>query len=208
MRIGIACEAGPPPAELLDLLEAAGLPAAPLRGERAAGAPGGRRRVRGCWPAPPTCCAPATAAGSTSGWSGRTGSSRAVAARASCFDLRCCRDDLVFAVAAGAGRPGRRLRVATRHPETARRHFAAAGVQPDILTMDEPALAPALGLADGVVELATRLAAGEPGVPALEVREVVAACSARLVAARAARVLLRDEVGALVERLRRVMEDT
>ena len=34
MRIGIACDGEPPPAELLDLLEAAGLPAASLRGQR------------------------------------------------------------------------------------------------------------------------------------------------------------------------------
>ncbi len=97
--------------------------------------------------------------------------------------------------------------MATRHPETTCRHFAAAGLQPDILTLDEPALAPALGLADGVVEVTSRLAADHPGVPALEVRAVVAACSARLVAARAARVLLRDDIGALVERLRSALED-
>ena len=40
----------------------------------------------------------------------------------------------------------------------------------------------------------------------LQEREVVAACSARLVAARAARVLLRDEINALVDGLRAVLE--
>ena len=68
-------------------------------------------------------------------------------------------------------------------------------------------LAPALGLADGVVALRSRLATELSGMPRLEVREVVAACSARLVAARAARVLLRDEFGALVTRLRAALEE-
>ena len=105
------------------------------------------------------------------------------------------------------GRPDRRLRIATRYPETTSRHFAAVGAQPDILVLDEPSLAPALGLADGVVELRSRLTVGLTGMPSLEVGEVVAAGSAHLVAARAARVLLRDEVGALVDSLRAALEE-
>ena len=123
------------------------------------------------------------------------------------LDLRCCRDDLVFAVVAEVG-PQRRLWVATRHPRTARRHFTAAGAQPEIVALDEPALAPGLGVADGVVELRSRLAAGRTGEVTLQEREVVAACSARFVVARAARVLLRDEINALADRLRAVVEET
>ena len=44
-------------------------------------------------------------------------------------------------------------------------------------------------------------------MPPLEVGEVVADCSAHLVAARAARVLLRDEIGALVTSLRAALEE-
>lgn len=206
MRIGIACEGEPPPAELLDLLQAVGLPAVSLHDRRppalvpAAGGvwllTTGTDVLRACH-----------RGGLDLGVVGRDQLLEGRRGAADLLDLRCCRDDLVFAATAAADRPGRRLRVATRHPETTRRHFAAAGLQPDILTLDEPALAPALGLADGVVEVTSRLAADHPGVPALEVRAVVAACSARLVAARAARVLLRDDIGALVERLRSALED-
>jgi ATP phosphoribosyltransferase len=121
------------------------------------------------------------------------------------LDLRCCRDELVFAATATV-RPDRRLRIATRHPETARRHFAAAGAQPEIVTVDEPALAPELGLADAVVELRSRLATGREGMQELQERWVIAVCSARLVAARAARVLLREEINALADDLRAVLE--
>ena len=206
MRIGLACEAGPPPAEVLDLLEAAGLPAASLRGEAP---PALLRHDAGLWllgsagDVLRACDRGALDAGIV-------GSDRLLEGRlgvADLLDLRRCRDELVVAVLPG-GRPERRPRIATRYPETARRHFAATGAQPDILALDEPALAPALGLADGVVELRSRLAAGLSGAPPLEVREVVAVCSAHLVAARAARVLLRDEFGALVTRLRAALEET
>ena len=56
------------------------------------------------------------------------------------------------------------------------------------------------------MELRSRLVAGRRGMQELEEREVVAACSARLVAARASRVLLRDEINALVDRLRAILE--
>jgi ATP phosphoribosyltransferase len=207
MRIGIACQDGPPPAELLALLAAAGLPVAPLGEE----------------------VPPALVASGSATWflgsagdvlracdrgaldAGVVGSDRLLEGRlgvADLLDLRRCRDDLVLAVTPDAvGRVGR-TRVATRHPGTALRHFAATGAQPEIVVVDEPLLAPALGLADGVIELAARVAAGRPGAPSLEAREVVAACSAHLVASRAARVLRRAEFATLVDRLRDASEDT
>ena len=206
MRIGLACEAGPPPAEVLDLLEAAGLPAASLREEAP---PALVRHDAGLWllgsagDVLRACDRGALDAGVV-------GSDRLLEGRlgvADLLDLRRCRDELVVAVLPGR-RPERRLRIATRYPETARRHFAASGAQPDILVLDEPASAPSLGLSDGVVELRSRLATGPgDGLP-FEVLEVVAACSAHLVASRAARVLLRDEIGALVDRLRAALEET
>jgi ATP phosphoribosyltransferase len=206
MRIGLACEAGTPPAELLALLEAAGLPAASLREE-----------------VPPALVIAAVVTwflGSAGDVlracdrgaldAGVVGSDRLLEGRlgvVDLLDLRRCRDDLVLAVAPGAVRPDRRLRVATRYPETARRHFAATGEQPDVIVADEPLLASALGLADGVIELAARVRAGRPGAPVLEPRTVVAACSAHLVASRAARVLLRTEFATLVHSLRTALED-
>jgi ATP phosphoribosyltransferase len=206
VRIGIACEAGPPPAELLDLLEAAGLPAASLREETPPAllpAPGGVWLLASSADVLRAC----DRGGIDLGVVGRDRLLEGRRGTGELLDLRRCRDELVFAAGPGEPRPGRRLRVATRHPETARGHFAASGRQPVILAMDEPVLAPVLGLADGVVELTSRLAAESPGASTLEVREVVAVCSARLVAARASRVLLRDEIGALVDRLRAVRDD-
>lgn len=206
MRIGLACEAGAPPADVLDLLASAGLPAGALREG-----------------APPVL----VAAGSTTWFlgsagdvlracdrgaldAGVVGSDRLLEGRlgvVDLLDLRRCRDDLVFAAAPAAVRPDRRLRVATRHPDSARRHFDESGAQPEVFVVDEPLMAPALGLADGVVELAGRVRVSRPGTPALETRAVVAACSAHLVASRAARVLLRAEFAVLVDDLRTALED-
>ena len=206
MRIGLACETGaPPPADVLDLLEAACLPAASVRGRAAPalvadgsvtwllGSPGDVLRAldRGALDA------------------GVVGSDRLLEDRlgvADLLDLRCAGDDLVVALTPAGGRPDRRPRVATRHPHTARRHFAAGGAQPEILVADEPLLAVALGFADGVAELRSRLAAF-PDAPVLLEREVVAACSAHLLASRAARVLLSEEINALAERLRAAVEE-
>jgi ATP phosphoribosyltransferase len=205
VRIGLACEAGAPPAEVLDLLEAAGLPAASLRDEVA---PAMLPRAGGVWflgsaadvlRACDRGALDAGVVGSDQLLEGRHGV-------ADLLDLRCRRDELVFAVLACGGRPDRRLRVATRHPEAARRYFAAAGVQPELLELDEPTLAPGLGLAGGVVELRSRLGADAPESPAFEERGVVATCSARLVAGRSARVVRRDEVNALADALRAVVE--
>lgn len=207
MRIGLVCGVGAPPAELLTLLEAAGLPVAALRTESR----------------------PALVAADGVTWflgssgdvlgacdrggldAGVVGSDRLPEVRlgvADLLDLRRCRDQLVLAVDPASVRPDRRMRVATRHPETARRHFAETGAQPEIVVVDEPVLAAALGLADAVIELTERLASSYPGAPALEMREAVADCSAHLVASRAARVLLRDEFAALTDRLRSALEAT
>jgi ATP phosphoribosyltransferase len=206
VRIGLACEAGRPRAEILDLLEAAGLPVASLREERA---PALLEPPPGAWllgtsgdvlRACDRGALDVGVVGSDGLLEGRFGV-------ADLLDLGLCRDELVLAMMPGGGRPDRRPRIATRYPETTSRHFAAAGAQPDILVLDEPSLAPALGLADGVVELRSRLTAGLPGMPPLEIGEVVAAVSAHLVAARAARVLLRDEIGVLVTSLRAALEE-
>ena len=206
MRIGLACEAGRPQAEILRLLEAAALPVASLREHRALALlehPAGAWLLGTSGDILRACDRGALdvgVVGSDGLLEGRFGV-------ADLLDLGCCRDELVLAMMPGGGRPDRRPRIATRYPETTSRHFAGAGAQPDILVLDEPSLAPALGLADGVVELRSRLAAGLTGMPPLEVGQVVAGCSAHLVAARAARVLLRRAVGALVTSLRVALEE-
>ena len=88
MRIGLACEAGAPPAELLALLEAAGLPAASLREEVPPALVSRRRRRPGSSAPPATCCAPASAAPSTPAWSAATACSRAGSGVVDLLDLR------------------------------------------------------------------------------------------------------------------------
>jgi ATP phosphoribosyltransferase len=204
VRIGLACEAGAPPAEVLDLLEAAGLPAASVRGREAPALVADDPVI---WLLG-TPCDVLRALDRGALDAGVVGSDRLLEDRLSAadlLDLRCARDDLVVALTAAGGRPDRRPRIATRHPRTARRHFAATGVQPEILVADEPLLVIALGVADGVVDMRSKLAAF-PDAPELAEREIVATCSARLVAARAARVLLRDEINVLAERLRAAVD--
>lgn len=119
------------------------------------------------------------------------------------LDLRVCRDRLVYAVRTGASRP--RPRVATRYPKLTRRHFDLTGRQIETVGLGAAAaLSPALGAADGVVELESRLAR----LPLdLTVAEEVAPCTARLVASRGARVLSAERLTELVGRLRTLVED-
>ena len=120
----------------------------------------------------------------------------------------------MYATPAPDGRPlGRsRPRVATRYPHVTRRHFAASGRQVELVAFEAASLAPGLGIADGVVELRSRLvlddASAGAGRPAeLLVREEIAACSARLVAGRAARALGGERLAELLERLRASVEE-
>jgi hypothetical protein len=75
----------------------------------------------------------------------------------------------------------------------------AAGREVRTLAVTEaPWLCVTLGMADGVVEREDRL----PQEAQLEVREVLRACSARLIAGRQPRALHGEELAGLVERLR------
>jgi len=127
------------------------------------------------------------------------------------LDLHVGLARLVFALPAGASpdwweRAGRsRVRVATRFPETTRRYFETGGRQADVVALHSAVeSAPGLGLADGVVDLVRSgralIAAG------LEEREELARCSQRLIAGRAARALRAAEIGALCGRLRELVE--
>jgi ATP phosphoribosyltransferase len=97
------------------------------------------------------------------------------------------------------------MRIATKYPRTAARHFEETGRQAEVIEVKGSVeLAPIVGLADGIVDLVNTgrtLAEND-----LEVREVIAHCTARLVGNRVAHKLRPGEVDELAERLRRAIE--
>jgi len=207
MRIGLACDGPSPPQEVVDLLAAAGLPAAALRaaappavlvvGETEWLLAGDADVLRLC-----------AAAALDAAVVGKAPLLEGHYEVSELLDLGVCRDVLVYAAPAEASVARARLRVATRYPRVAARHFDADGRQVDLLTMRSPSLAAALGLVDGVVDLASRIVpTSAVGAEPLVIREEIAACSARLVAGRASRALLGARLGALVEPLRTLVED-
>ena len=93
------------------------------------------------------------------------------------------------------------LRVATKYPEIARRHFAARGVQAECIKLNGAIeLAPLLGLCRHIVDLvqtgATLRANG-----LIEI-EHIADVSSRLIVNRPALKTRPEEVGSWIERLR------
>jgi ATP phosphoribosyltransferase len=92
------------------------------------------------------------------------------------------------------------VRIATKYPRLATRYFEESGRQSEVIEVKGSVeLAPIAGLADGIVDLtATGRTLREN---ALEVREVIADCTARLVANRVAHKLRQAEIDALVERI-------
>ncbi len=128
------------------------------------------------------------------------------------LDLRVCRGrPRVRDAGAGRRRPPprpatRRHAVPAADAAPLRRH----GRQVELVAFGAAPLAPGLGIADGAVELRSRLVldAGSAGAPdGLRVREEVAACSARLVVGRAARALGGERLAELLERLRAAVEE-
>jgi len=93
------------------------------------------------------------------------------------------------------------MRIATKYPRIAERHFEQTGRQAEVIEVKGSVeLAPLVGLADGIVDLvATGRTLKENG---LEVREEIASSSARLVANRVSHKLRAEEIDDLVERLR------
>ncbi|HEY5387175.1 MAG TPA: hypothetical protein VIL79_04655 [Thermoleophilia bacterium] len=207
MKLGLACDGGSPPPRLVDLLEQAGLPASAVRavaGPALVDADGVTWLL-----APGADVLEACVRGALdAGVAGKDLLLELAPPVHELLDLRVSEDALVFATpqpGAGAVRRGR-PRVATRYPLVTRRHFALTGRQVELVAFDATPVAPGLGLADGVVELRSRLVLSDAisaGRPAgLLVREEIAACSARLVVGRAARALGGERLTGLVERLR------
>ena len=93
------------------------------------------------------------------------------------------------------------MRIATKYPRVAERHFEATGRQAEVVEVKGSIeLAPLVGLADGIVDLVASGRTLEEND--LEVREEIAVCSARLVANRVAHKLRAVEVDELTARLR------
>jgi ATP phosphoribosyltransferase len=94
-----------------------------------------------------------------------------------------------------------RVRVATKYPRIAARHFADTGRQAEIVEVKGSVeLAPLTGLVDGIVDLtATGKTLAENH---LEVIEDIVDCTARLIANPVAHKLKANEIDALVERIR------
>jgi ATP phosphoribosyltransferase len=108
---------------------------------------------------------------------------------------------------ASLGESERRLgmmRIATKYPKTAERHFEATGRQVEVIEVKGSIeLAPLIGLADGIVDLvATGRTLREND---LEVREEILTCTARFVANRVSHKLRAREVDGLTAKLREAM---
>jgi ATP phosphoribosyltransferase len=123
------------------------------------------------------------------------------------LDLGFGRCRMVLAGRRGDSRLGeaqRRLgmmRIATKYPRIAERHFEATGRQIEVIEVKGSVeLAPLIGLGDGIVDLVATGRTLEEND--LEVREEIVECSARFVANRVAHKLRAVEVDELTAKLR------
>jgi ATP phosphoribosyltransferase len=93
------------------------------------------------------------------------------------------------------------MRIATKYPKIAERHFERQGRQVEVVEVKGSIeLAPLVGLADGIVDL---VATGRTLVENdLEERESIVTCTARLVANQVSYRLRAEEVDSLTKRLR------
>jgi ATP phosphoribosyltransferase len=93
------------------------------------------------------------------------------------------------------------MRIATKYPRVAARHFESTGHQAEVIEVKGSVeLAPLAGLADGIVDLVASGRTLEEND--LEVREEIVECTARFVANRVAHKLRGEEVDGLAARLR------
>jgi ATP phosphoribosyltransferase len=121
-------------------------------------------------------------------------------------DLGYGRCQMVLAEVAGEDRAAEALRrlgvvrIATKYPRIAARHFLQTGRQAEIVEVKGSVeLAPLTGLVEAIVDLtATGTTLRENG---LEVREEIAVCTARLIANPVAHKLQAARIDELLERL-------
>ena len=92
------------------------------------------------------------------------------------------------------------VRIATKYPRVATRWFEQSGRQAEVIEVKGSVeLAPLSGLADGIVDLTATGRTLEEND--LEVREVIAECTARLVANRVAHKMRHEAIDAIVQRI-------
>jgi ATP phosphoribosyltransferase len=93
------------------------------------------------------------------------------------------------------------MRIATKYPRIAERHFEETGRQVEVIEVKGSVeLAPLIGLGDGIVDLVATGRTLEEND--LEVREEIVSCTARFVSNRVAHKLRSREVDELTARLR------
>jgi ATP phosphoribosyltransferase len=94
-----------------------------------------------------------------------------------------------------------RVRIATKYPRIAERHFSDTGRQAEIVEVKGSVeLAPLTGLVDGIVDLtATGTTLAENGLCEVEQIEI---CTARLIANPVAHKLKAEQIDAIVEKVR------
>jgi ATP phosphoribosyltransferase len=93
------------------------------------------------------------------------------------------------------------MRIATKYPRVAERHFESTGRQVETIEVKGSVeLAPLIGLADGIVDLVATGRTLEEND--LEVREEIVECTARFVANRVAHKLRAAEIDELTAKLR------
>jgi ATP phosphoribosyltransferase len=93
------------------------------------------------------------------------------------------------------------MRIATKYPRIAERHFEGTGRQIEVIEVKGSVeLAPLVGLADGIIDLVATGRTLEEND--LEVREEIVTCTARFVANRVSHKLRSREVDDLMGRLR------
>jgi ATP phosphoribosyltransferase len=122
------------------------------------------------------------------------------------LDLGYGRCEMVLAGEAGDDRAAEALRrlgvvrIATKYPKIAARHFLATGRQAEIVEVKGSVeLAPLTGLVEAIVDLtATGTTLRENG---LVIREEIAVCTARLIANPVAHKLRAAEIDAILERI-------
>lgn len=120
------------------------------------------------------------------------------------LDLGLARCRLMVAGPSGQPLPPGRVRVATKFVNSARAWFAARGQQADVIPLSGATeLAPALGLADVIVDIVeTGNSLRENGLEAIE---KIADISARIIVNRAAMKLENERIGALIARIEKAL---
>ena len=120
-------------------------------------------------------------------------------------DLHIAKCRLMTAGKVGAARPNRRLRVATKFVNVAKRYYAEQGRQVDIIKLyGSMELAPLVGLADKIIDVVdtgnTLRANG------LEPQELIATISSRLIVNKASMKMQHARIQALIDTLHAAVE--